>query len=264
MSSITASSGCRTRPPAPGTAGWSSTALTALAVAGTDRHVGGRPGRRRPRPWVTDAASNALQTSAKTMTQAADSPVKDAAAGPGGGDVVDDGASSVSSARCSGRSPAGQQLPQMLSQAPQMLSGHAGPIEFRMGGIERGLRRARSPPKPPARCGGGPGIGGLGALAGGGGGGADERNPRPGKQFRATREQFQRPTSPTLPGGWRAAPEPGGAGQAAHRAGMGGGGLYGAPPRWAATGNSECRAKPTRTMQVTARPGADRGERQRI
>jgi PPE-repeat protein len=209
-------------------------------------------------------AQGALQTSAKSMTEVANSPVKDAMASP----------SSASGMMSSMMGQFGQvgsmfgqvgQLPQMLGQAPQMLSGMLGPLSS-MGGMNGASSAAAL---APGAVGGMPSVGGLGALAsagGGGGGGMMSGTSALSSTFVRPASSFNAPTSPTLPGGWQGGAGAGGPGQARPAAaGMGGGGMYGAPPGMGRDNNSsDGNDKQSRTMQVTARPGADRGERQRI
>jgi hypothetical protein len=104
---------------------------------------------------------------------------------------------------------------------------------------------------------GGAGLGGGGGIGGGGSGIVPSSFTRPASSF-AT------PNAPKLPGGFSgatAAPEPV-AGSAS--SGMGTGGLYGAPAAMGRDGaGSSSEKAPTRTMQLTARPAMDRGDRQR-
>jgi len=206
-------------------------------------------------------AQGALQTSAKTMTQVADSPVKDAAAAPssaGGMMSQMSGLAGQAGSMFGQVTQMGQQLPQMLGQAPQMFSGMLGPL------MQGGMGGAPASAIPAGAGGAGiPSMGGLSSLAGGGGGGGGLASGTSGplSSFVRPANSFSTPNSPTLPGGWQGGPEPG-AGTQARTAGMGGGGMYGAPPGMGREGQSEASEKSTRTMQVTGR-GAHRGERQR-
>lgn len=212
-------------------------------------------------------AQGALQTSAKSMTEVANSPVKDAMASPSSAGGM---MSSMMGQFGQVGSMFGQvgQLPQMLGQAPQMLSGMLGPLSS-MGGMNGAASAASI---APGAMGGMPSVGGLGALAsagggGGGGGGMMSGTSALSSTFVRPASSFNSPTSPTLPGGWQGgAGGAGGAGQARPAAaGMGGGGMYGAPPGMGRDNNASDGAdKQSRTMRVTARPGADRGERQPI
>jgi PPE-repeat protein len=216
---------------------------------------------------AVQGAQTALQTSAKTMTQAVDAPVKDAAAVPNsaesmvsqlGGQVG--GLFGQVSSSFGQATQMGQQLPQMLGQAPQMFSGMLGPLSSM-----QGLNATSAASVAPEAAGalGVPPVGGLSALAGGGGGGLVSGPSALSSSFVRPASSFSTPNSPTLPGGWRGGPEQGGAAQARPAMG-GGGGMYGAPPGLGREGQSDTGEKSTRTMQVTARPGTNRGERQRI
>jgi len=103
---------------------------------------------------------------------------------------------------------------------------------------------------------GGASLGG-GGVGGGGTGVVPSSFTRPASSFAA-------PNAPKLPIGFvgaNAAPEPV-AGSAP--SGMGSGGLYGAPAAMGREGaGSSSEKAPTRTMQLTARPAADGGERRR-
>ncbi|HXO50652.1 MAG TPA: PPE domain-containing protein [Mycobacterium sp.] len=158
------------------------------------------------------------------------------------------------------------QLPQMLGQAPQMLSQA---VQLPMGmlgqlGSAGNLGAAGAPVDAAstatlsnaALSTGGAGLGG-GGVGGGGTGVVPSSFTRPASSFAA-------PNAPKLPTGFvgaNAAPEPV-AGSAP--SGMGSGGLYGAPAAMGREGaGSSSEKAPTRTMQLTARPAADGGERRR-
>jgi PPE-repeat protein len=160
------------------------------------------------------------------------------------------------------------QVPQMLGQAPQLLSqavqlpmGMLGPLANAAGGLgTTGAPVDAATSATLSQAGlstGGAGLGGGGGIGGGGSGIVPSSFTRPASSFTT-------PNAPKLPGGFTgasAAPEPV-AGSAPSA--MGGGGLYGAPAAMGrdGTGSSSERA-PTRTMQLTARPAMDRGDRQR-
>jgi PPE-repeat protein len=218
---------------------------------------------------AVQGTQTALQTSAKTMTQAADAPVKDAVAAPNSAESMVSqlggqmgGLFGQVSSSFGQATQMGQQLPQMLGQAPQMFSGMLGPL-----GSMQGLNATSATSVAPEAAGalGVPPVGGLSALAGGGGGGSGlVSGPSAlSSSFVRPASSFSTPNSPTLPGGWRGGPEQGGAAQGRPATG-GGGGMYGAPPGFGREGQSDTSEKSTRTMQVTARPGTNRGERQRI
>jgi PPE-repeat protein len=159
------------------------------------------------------------------------------------------------------------QVPQMVGQAPQMLSqavqlpmgmlgqlGNAGNLGAAGAPVDAASTATLS---NAALSTGGAGLNGGGGI-GGGSGVVPSSFTRPASSFAA-------PNAPKLPtgfGGANAAPEPV-AGSAP--SGMGGGsGLYGAPAAMARGGaGSSSEKAPTRTMQLTARPAMDRGDRQR-
>src|ERR1700738_4128974 len=159
------------------------------------------------------------------------------------------------------------QLPQMLGQAPQMLSqavqlpmGMLGQLG-NTGGMGAGApvdAASTATLSNAAISTGGAGLGGGGGGIGSGGSGVVASSfTRPASSFAA-------PNSPKLPtgfGGVHAAPEPV-AGSA--RSGMGSGGLYGAPAAMGRDGAGSSPEKtPARTMQLTARPAADGGQRRK-
>ncbi len=240
------------------------TAIAALSVPGPFSPTAANPAG--PAAAVAQQAAvqgteSALQTSAKTMTQVADSPVKDAAAAPSSMVSQLGGMMGQVGSTFGQVTQMGQQLPQMLGQAPQMFSGMLGPL------MQGGLGGAPATAVPTAVGGAGmPSMGGLSSLAGSGGGGGGGLPGGPSSlssSFVRPATSFSAPNSPTLPGGWQGGAEPGAAAQT-RGGGMGGGGMYGAPPGLGRDGQSETAEKPNRTMQVTARPGGHRGERQRI
>lgn len=152
---------------------------------------------------------------------------------------------------------AGQQLPSMLGQAPQMFSGMLGPLSSM-----NGLNGAAAGGLGPEAAAAGASMGGMGA-AGGGGGGLLSGSSALSSTFVRPASSFSTPTAPTLPGGWQGSAQTA-TESGARPAGVGGGGLYGAP---AAMGRETATAeqqRPGRTMQVTGRPGSSRGERQRV
>ena len=151
---------------------------------------------------------------------------------------------------------AGQQLPSMLGQAPQLFSGMLGPLTS-MNGLNGATAGGLGPGAAV-----GASMGGMGA-AGGGGGGLLSGSSALSSTFVRPASSFSTPTTPTLPGGWQSSSET--AGESGSRpAGVGGGGLYGAPGAMGReTANAE-QQRPGRTMQVTGRPGSSRGERQRV
>jgi PPE-repeat protein len=159
------------------------------------------------------------------------------------------------------------QLPQMLGQAPQLLGqavqlpmGLLGPLANAggLGGAGAPVDAASATLSQAAMpTGGAAALGGGGGISSGGSGVVPSSFTRPASSFST-------PNQPKLPGGFTgatAAPEPV-AGSGA--SGMGGGGLYGAPGAMSREGERSSTEKaPTRTMQLTARPVMDGGDRQR-
>jgi PPE-repeat protein len=216
---------------------------------------------------ASDAAQSggqdALQVSAQTMTQTANAPVGDLMSGSGsGGSMMASMGGEMGSlfgevgSELGQFSSVGQQLPSMLGQAPQMFSGLLGPLMSGANGVPAGAiaPEAAGALAAPASLGGG--------LAGGGGGGLVGAPSSLASTFVRPANSFSSPTAPTLPGGWQGNPESEEQAQA-RPAGMGGGGLYGAPAAMGREAGAESSERSTRTMQVTARSGAGRGERQR-
>ena len=159
------------------------------------------------------------------------------------------------------------QLPQMLGQTPQLLSqavqlpmGLLGPLANAggLGGAGAPVDAASATLSQTAMAAGSAAALGGGGIGSGGGSGVVPSS------FTRPASSFSTPNQPKLPGGFTgatAAPEPV-AGSGA--SGMGGGGLYGAPAAMAREGDRSSTDKaPTRTMQVTARPVMDGGDRQR-
>ncbi len=151
----------------------------------------------------------------------------------------------------------GQQLPSMLGQAPQMFSGMLGPLSSM-----NGLNGAAAGGLGPEAAAAGASMGGMGA-AGGGGGGLLSGSSALSSTFVRPASSFSTPTTPTLPGGWQSSSET--AGESSPRpAGVGGGGLYGAPGAMGRESAGAEQQRPARTLQVTERAGSSRGERQRV
>jgi hypothetical protein len=151
-------------------------------------------------------------------------------------------------------------FPQLASQGPSLLSSMLGPLSGATSGF--GASDAAAALGPSAAV--GPAMAGAGALAGGGGagGGGLLSASSLGATFVRPASSFTAPTAPTLPGGWQettAAVEP----AAAQPSAVGGGGLYGAPAALGQQGSASAQRSAPKTMQVTARSAADRGERQR-
>jgi PPE-repeat protein len=215
-----------------------------------------------------DAAAGSLQSGFQSVSQTAAAP---ATQGPAS--AATDGVSQAMSMPMQMVGMLGQlpqmagQLPQMLGQAPQMLSQA---VQLPMGmlgqlGGAGNLGAAGAPVDAvssatlsnAALSTGGAGLGGGGGIGGGGTGVVPSSFTRPASSFAA-------PNAPKLPTGFsgaNAAPEPVGG---SAPSGMGSGGLYGAPGAMGREGAGASSEKaPTRTMQLTARPAMDRGDRQR-
>ena len=214
-----------------------------------------------------EAAAGSLQSGFQSVSQTASSaaPATQAPASAAG-----EGMSQAMSMPMQIAGQMGQfagQVPQMLSQAPQMLSqavqlpmGLLGPLANSAGGLgATGAPMDAASTASLSQAGlstGGAGLGGGGGIGGGGSGVVPSSFTRPASSF-AT------PNAPKLPGGFSgatAAPEPV-AGSTS--SGMGGGGLYGAPAAMGREGAGSSEKAPTRTMQLTARPTMDRGDRER-
>jgi PPE-repeat protein len=215
-----------------------------------------------------DAAAGSLQAGFQSVSQTASSaaPATQAPASAAG-----EGMSQAMSMPMQIAGQLGQfagQVPQLLGQAPQLLSqavqlpmGMLGPLANAAGGLgAAGAPVDAASTATLTQAGlstGGAGLGGGGGIGGGGSGIVPSSFTRPASSF-AT------PNAPKLPGGFSgatAAPEPV-AGSAS--SGMGTGGLYGAPAAMGRDGaGSSSEKAPTRTMQLTARPAMDRGDRQR-
>ncbi|BBZ15023.1 PPE domain-containing protein [Mycobacterium branderi] len=153
------------------------------------------------------------------------------------------------------------QLPQLAGSLPQMASGLLGPLQTMGAGLG-----AQNVAEPAAALSSEAALAsaGAGTGAGAGGGGAGFGGASLASTFTRPVSSFSTPAQPKLPGGWTGgptAPEPVAAG--AQPSGMGGGGLYGAPAAMGREGGASSEKPPTRTMQITARPAVDRGDRQR-
>jgi PPE-repeat protein len=158
---------------------------------------------------------------------------------------------------------AGQSLPSMATQAPQMFSGLLGPLTSSMNGLNGSSAAASLAPEAAGAAGLPGALGGAGALGGGGGGGLVSGSSALSSTFVRPASSFSPPTAPTLPGGWQGGDKE--TSVQARPAGVGGGGLYGAPPgaMGRESGGAESE-RSSRTLQVTARQGSSRGEKNRI
>jgi PPE-repeat protein len=213
---------------------------------------------------ATDGGQGALRASAKTMTQAGDATL-------GGGSSGSEQVMSSLVGELGGAfgqvgssfGEIGGQLPSMLGQAPQLFSSMLGPLTNSVMGANAQTATALAPEAAGAI---GPSLGGVGALGGlgglGGAGGGAIGDAAVSSSFVRPASSFSPPTAPTLPGGWQGGDSATEAG-AGRPAGMGGGGLYGAPGALGRNGQGSQQSddRQGRTMQITARPS--RGEQQR-
>lgn len=207
-----------------------------------------------------DAGQNVMQVSTQAMTQTAGTSGDLMSGGGGAG-----GMSSFAGQAGSLFSEAGsmfseapsalQQFPSMLGQAPSMFSGLLGPL---MSGSNGAIPAGSIGTETVSA------LTGSGAGVAGGGGGLLTTPTSVASSLVRPANSFSPPNAPTLPAGWQGES---GSGQDSQTrpAGMGGGGLYGAPQAMGRDGQgSQGTEKTSRPMQVTARSGADRGERQRV
>jgi hypothetical protein len=150
-------------------------------------------------------------------------------------------------------------LPSMASQGPSAISGLLGPLTSGMGG----MNAASAASLAPEAAGASAVPGALGGAGGLGGGGSLVSGSSAATSFVRPASSFSPASAPTLPGGWQGGADKDGAVQTRQ---VGSGGLYGAPPPGAMGRDSSSaeNEKPTRTLQVTARQGAGRGENRRI
>lgn len=228
------------------------------------------PNPAGPAVGVAQAAGQAgvqggLQLAGQTMTTAADAPVSGGTAASSGGQNMMSGVlgsfGSVAGQAGSAVQPlmqAANAFPQLASQVPSLFSSMLGPLSS---GSGLGAADAAAGLGPAAA---GPALAGAGALAGGGGagGGALLNAGGMASTFVRPASSFAEPTAPKLPGGWQGsatAVEP----AAAQPSAVGGGGLYGAPAAMGREGSAGVDKTPPKTMQVTARSAANRGEQRR-
>ncbi len=248
---------------------YGSVASMALGLLSTPAPLSpSAPNPAGPALGVAQAATQAgaqsgLQATGQTLTTASDAPVA-------GGTAAGTPAQSVMSSMIgSAGSLAGQAgsavqpfmtvagaLPQIAGQGPSLLSSMLGPLSSAASGMGPSEAAAALGPTAAAAR--------AGAMAGGGGAGGSGLLGAStiGSTFVRPASSFSAPTAPTLPAGWQpsgAAVEP----TAAQPSAVGGGGLYGAPAALGRDGATSAEKTPPKTMQVTARSAANRGERQR-
>jgi PPE-repeat protein len=242
---------------------YGQTAWTALAaISEPAPFTAMAPDPAAPAEGVAESAGqNVMQVSTQSMTQTAETSGNLASGGGSGGGMSSFAGQAVGmfsqAGSMLGQAPqALQQFPSMLGQAPSMFSGLLGPLMSGANGAS------------PVGALGGEAAGALaGPAAGGGlagGGGLLSTPTSVATSLVRPANSFSPPNAPTLPAGWQGEA---GSGQdgAARPAGMGGGGLYGAPQGMGRDGHgSQSSEKSSKPMQVTARSAADRGERQRV
>lgn len=242
-------------PFAPPTANPAAAALSSAAEAGVSAGANSLQSGFQGMSETANASAPAAQTTAGTATE---------------------GMSSMSSMMGMPMQMAGQfgqmfgQAPQMLGQAPQMLSqamqmpmGMLGQLSSAsgLGGTDAAekaaLQQGALAPGMAAAGIGGAGGGGGGGLGAGGGG------AMPTSSYTRPVSSFATPSSPKLPAEFTgAAPAAEFTAGSTHGSGGAGGGLYGAPAAMAnRDGGGNAEQRPNRTMQLTARPGIDRGDR---
>jgi PPE-repeat protein len=241
--------------------GYGQTAWTALAaISAPAPFTSMAPDPAGPAAGVAEGAGqNVMQVSTQAMTQTAGTSGNLMSGGSGGGMSSFAGQAVGMFGQAGsmlGQAPSALgQFPSMLGQAPSMFSGLLGPLMSGANGAG------------PAGALGTEVAGALGPAAGGGlagGGGMLSAPASVASSLVRPANSFSPPNAPTLPAGWQG---DAGSGQDSQNrpAGMGGGGLYGAPQAAGRDGQgSQGSEKSSRPMQVTARSGAGRGERQRV
>src|SRR5271167_777570 len=217
---------------------------------------------------AADPAINALSQGTQSMTEAVSGPASQAGTPAAAStDMMQTALPAVMST--DGQVPQLiSQAPQALSSLPQMLSQGAGQFGGLLGPLSGAGALSGSTPAevaPLAGLGAGPGgalspalSGGLSAAAG----------PSNGvlSAFTKPVNSFSPPNQPRLPGAWKvpnedAIPAP----VSGSPAGAGTGGLYGAPAAMARDGaTGQGMRAPTRTLQLTGRPTANRGDDPKI
>jgi PPE-repeat protein len=238
--------------------GYGQTAWTALAAISEPAPFPAMaPDPAAPAAGVAESAGeNVMQTSTQTMTQTAGTSGNLLSGGGSGGGMSTFMGMAGQASSVLGEAPSALgQFPSMLSSAPSMFSGLLGPLMSGANGAG------------PAGALGTEAAGLAGPAAGGGlagGGGMLSTPASVASSLVRPANSFSPPNAPTLPAGWQGDGSPGQDSQN-RPAGMGGGGLYGAPQAGGRDGHgSQGSEKSSKPMQVTARSGADRGERQRV
>jgi PPE-repeat protein len=154
------------------------------------------------------------------------------------------------------------QIPQMLGQLPQMLGQGVSQLGGMLGQTADASALTGAGEAAPVTNAANFTSGAPGAGAGGGGGGmglgggsglAPSTYTRPVSSFSA-------PSQPKLPGTWNIPEETAPTGPRQQPGGFGGGGLYGAPSAMNRGEGSQGEKAPARSMQLTGRGAASRGE----
>jgi PPE-repeat protein len=214
---------------------------------------------------ATDPAIDALSQGTQSMTEAVSGPATQAGTPAAASSNV------MQTALPAVMSTAGQvpqlisQAPQALSSLPQMVSQGAGQFGGLLGPLSSATALGGSAPAevaPLAGLGAAPGPGAVSPAISGGLSAAAGPSNGVLSAFTKPVNSFSPPSQPRLPGAWKvpdvnAIPEPvsGSPGAAAT------GGLYGAPAAMARDGATGQGARtPARTLQLTGRPTANRGD----
>ena len=218
---------------------------------------------------AADPAINVLSQGTQSMTEAVSGPASQAGTpATASSDVMQTALPAV-------MSTAGQvpqlisQAPQALSSLPQMLSQGAGQFGGLLGPLSGATALSGSTPAevaPLAGLGAAPGAGALSPALSGGLSAAAGPSNGVLSAFTKPVNSFSPPNQPRLPGAWKVpdedaipAPVSGSPGAA------GTGGLYGAPAAMARDGATGQGARaPARTLQLTGRPTANRGDDPKI
>lgn len=155
------------------------------------------------------------------------------------------------------------QAPQALSSLPQMFSQSFGQMGGLLGPLSNASSLSGAAPADVASLGGaGGGIAPAGAGAGLNALGSGIGGPTNAAMTAFTKpvNSFSAPSQPKLPGAWKIPEGEIPAPVSASPAGSGGGGLYGAPSALARDNAGHSERAPTRTLQLTGRTTANRGD----
>src|SRR5271167_3639939 len=218
---------------------------------------------------AADPAINALSQGTQSMTEAVSGPASQAGTPAAAStDMMQTALPAVMST--DGQVPQLiSQAPQALSSLPQMLSQGAGQFGGLLGPLSGAGALSGSTPAeiaPLTGLGAGPGAGALSPALSGGLSAAAGPSNGVLSAFTKPVNSFSPPNQPRLPGAWKvpnedAIPAP----VSGSPAGAGTGGLYGAPAAMARDGaTGQGMRAPTRTLQLTGRPTANRGDDPKI